>query len=134
MVLIDTSVLSLVLRRDKSDEHTKEFINLLTENRACVIGPIRQELLSGISDENSFHLLRDKLKAIPEIPITTEDYEKAASFYNTCRRKGVQGSHVDFLICAVAHHNNMAIYTVDQDFEHFKKCIDIQLYSIEGAN
>jgi len=128
MVLIDTSVLSLILRRDKSDEHTEEFITLLTENRAFIIGPIRQELLSGISDERQFHLLKDKLKAIPEVPITSDDYERAASFFNICRKKGVQGSHVDFLICAVAYHNNMAIYTLDKDFFNFKKCIDIQLH------
>jgi len=128
MVLIDTSVLSLVLRRDASDEHTEEFITLLMENRAFIIGPIRQELLSGISDERQFHLLKDKLKAIPEIPITNNDYERAASFFNICRKKGVQGSHIDFLICAVAFHNNLTIYTLDKDFFNFKKCIDIQLH------
>jgi len=128
MTLIDTSVLSIVLRRNKSDEHAKKFVSLLIENRAFIIGPIRQELLSGISNESQFHLLKDKLKAIPEITITSEDYERAASFFNICRRNGIQGSHVDFLICAVAYRNNMMIYTLDQDFISFKKCIDIQLY------
>ena len=130
MVLIDTSVLSLILRRDNSNKHTKEFISLLTKNRAFIIGPIKQELLSGISDEKQYNLLKDKLKAIPEIIITNEDYEKAASFFNICRKKGIQGSHIDFLICAVAHHNNMAIYSLDQDFAHFQKCLDIRLYSV----
>ena len=130
MVLVDTSVLSLILRRENSDKHTKEFINLLTENRTFIIGPIKQELLSGISDEKQFHLLKDKLKAIPEIIITNEDYEKAAFFFNVCRKRGVQGSHIDFLICAVAFHNNMAIYSLDQDFTYFQKCLDIKLYQI----
>ena len=133
MILVDTSILSLVLRRDNNSEHKMEFINLLMENRAFIIGPVRQELLSGISNESQFHLLRDKLKAIPDIIITNEDYERAASFYNLCRKKGVQGSHIDFLICAVAYHNQMAIYTTDQDFIQFKKYIDIQLYYIEES-
>ena len=133
MILVDTSILSLALRRDSNSEYKMEFINLVMENRAFIIGPIRQELLSGISNETQFHLLKDKLKAIPDILITSDDYEQAASFFNICRKKGIQGSHTDFLICAVAYNNQMAIYTVDQDFIQYKKCIDIQLYSIEGG-
>ena len=131
MVLVDTSVLSLILRKENNDTHTKEFVSLLTENHAFIIGPIKQELLSGISDERQFNLLKDKLKAIPEILITNEDYEKAASFFNICRKKGVQGSHIDFLICAVAHHNNMTIYTLDKDFIHFQKHLNVKLYSVD---
>ena len=127
MTLIDTSVLSSILRRNKSDEHTKKFVSLLMENKAFIIGPIRQKLLSGISNESQFHLLKDKLKAIPEISITSEDYKRAASFFNICRKNGVQGSHIDFLICAVAYRNNMQIYTLDQDFISFNKYLDIQL-------
>ena len=30
------------------------------------------------------------------------DYELGAELHNTCRRKGVQGSSTDFLICAMS--------------------------------
>jgi len=42
-----------------------------------------------------------RLAPFEDIPLRTEHFEKAAEFCNTCRRKGVQGSTIDFLISAV---------------------------------
>jgi len=47
--------------------------------------------------------------------------------YNTCRTNGVQGAHVDFLICAVARSHSMGILTTDRDFEHFAEHLEIKL-------
>ncbi len=44
--------------------------------------------------------MRDYLPAFPDIELTSEDYELAAEFFNTCRSNGVKGSNTDFLICA----------------------------------
>ena len=91
------------------------------------ISHIRQEILSGISNENTFLKLKKKLEAFKDFNITTHDYETAAQFYNICRRNGVQGSHTDFLICAVAHNNDMIIFTTDKDFDNFAQYIPIKL-------
>jgi len=61
-----------------------------------------QELLSGIRDHAQFEKVREHLRRFVDIPITTDDYEEAASYYNRCRSKGIQGSSTDFLICAIA--------------------------------
>ena len=57
-VLVDTSVWSLAFRKKSlSDEELKiikELKELIYELRVILIGPIRQELLSGISDEVKF--------------------------------------------------------------------------------
>jgi predicted nucleic acid-binding protein len=50
------------------------------------------------------------------MPIDRSDYERAAHVFNACRRKGIQGSNIDFLICAVAHRHAMPIFTLDRDF------------------
>ncbi len=94
-----------------------------------VIGSIRQELLSGISDEIKFINLKDKLRAFDNLRLQVKDYEKAAEIFNTCRRNGVQGSHIDFLICAVAMNNEINIFTTDKDFENYKKYINIKLHA-----
>ena len=93
-----------------------------------MIGPIRQEILSGIRSESQFKKLRNHLKSFPDLPILTEDYVKAASFFNLCRSKGIQGSNTDFLICAVAVRNKFSIYTTDKDFELFSKHLDVALH------
>ena len=73
--------------------------------------------------------MRDHLRAFPDTDVTGEDYEQAASFFNRCRAKGVQGSNTDFLICAVAARREFAIFSTDEDFAHFAKVLPITLYA-----
>ena len=129
-VLVDTSVWSLALRRHASSDGAAvgELRQLVRETRAEIIGPIRQEVLSGIRSLATFEVLRDHLKAFPDIDILTDDYERAAAFYNTCRAKGVQGSNTDFLICAVSERNGMPILTTDGDFDLYAQLLPIILH------
>jgi predicted nucleic acid-binding protein len=126
-VLVDTSVWSLALRRGKQSTSAaaQELRNLISDKRVEMIGPIRQEILSGIREETQFKELEMRLSAFPDQPITTEDYVLAARFFNLCRRKGIQGSNTDFLICAVAVRNRLAIFTTDQDCISFSKHLPI---------
>jgi predicted nucleic acid-binding protein len=129
-VIVDTSVWSLALRRNKSniESHSVKLLKyLITEGKVILLGAIRQEVLSGIRHQEQFLKLRDYLRPFPDLAITTEDYELAATFFNTCRSKGVQGSNTDFLICAVAHSHDYQILTTDQDFDNFKQHIPIVL-------
>ena len=135
-VLVDTSVWSLAFRKKRPDSNDKKLIEYLTfliRNRyAVMIGPIRQEILSGISDESTFRKLKEALKAFPDFEITTDDYEQAAAYYNICRSNGIQGSHIDYLICSVAHNNDFLIFTLDKDFENYRKYIGIELIDMIG--
>ena len=131
-VIVDTSVWSLALRRNiPNDEITTVNVleDLITDGKVILLGVIRQEVLSGIRYSEQFTRLRDYLRAFPDLELTTEDYELAAEFFNTCRRNGVQGSNTDFLICAVAHRRGYSIYTTDKDFENFRSYIPVILYS-----
>ena len=130
-VIVDTSVWSLALRRQRSSTAASalELAELVREGRAAMIGPIRQELLSGVRKEPQYETLRAYLRAFPDIALEPEDYEEAASFFNRCRVRGVQGSNTDFLICAVATRRRFAILTTDADFLHFAKLLPIELHS-----
>jgi predicted nucleic acid-binding protein len=125
-VLVDTSVWSLALRRKEPSEIATKLTDLILSSLVVMIGPVRQEILSGISDTNAFLKLKAKLEAFDDFDISTKDYEMAAEFYNICRKNGIQGSHTDFLICAVAHNNNFLIYTTDKDFDNFAKYLPIK--------
>jgi len=127
-VLVDTSVWSLALRRKTLNSTSEKLINLIRASQVVLIGPVRQELLSGISDDKVYSSLQSKLRPFDDLPITTFDYEIAAKFFNTCRSKGIQGSHIDFLICAVAANNGLQIFTTDKDFDLFAKHLPIRLF------
>ena len=134
-ILVDTCVWSLALRHGKDISPTivDQLRNLISDYRTVMIGPIRQELLSGIRTEQQFNMLKKHLSAFPDEPISSEDYEEAALFFNTCRQNGVQGSNTDFLICSVAIRNNFAIFTTDKDFALFSQFIPIVLFTQEQA-
>jgi predicted nucleic acid-binding protein len=130
-VVVDTSVWSLALRRQRSVRSTEveELAELIREGRAALLGPVRQELLSGVPLPEQYRTLRNYLRAFLDIELDTEDYEEAASFFNRCRSKGVQGSNTDFLICAAATRRRFAILTTDTDFKHYARVLPIQLHT-----
>jgi predicted nucleic acid-binding protein len=130
-VLVDTSVWSLALRRANGSDHPATLLlkRLVSEGRASLFGPVRQEILSGIKTRAQFLSLRNNLRAFPDIALTTEDYEEAARFFSLCRAKGIQGSNTDFLICATASRSDMPILTTDKDFTQFAKVLPISLYA-----
>jgi predicted nucleic acid-binding protein len=128
-VLIDTCIWSQALRRTDDNDHTSELREIISDNRACIIGPIRQEILSGIRVKQQFQSLREHLSAFPDLLVKTNDYENAAEFSNLLRSKGIQGSAIDFLICAVAYRYSLLIYTIDNDFNYFSEYLPIKLYT-----
>ena len=131
-VLVDTSVWSEALRRRKNleSEPVKELRSLILEHRVEIIGPIRQEILSGLREEAQFERLEKQIAAFPDILLETADHTMAAKFFNTCRGRGVQSSNTDFLICAVAVRRDLAIFTTDKDFPLFAKHLPILLHRI----
>jgi predicted nucleic acid-binding protein len=135
-VIVDTSVWSLALRRKKTKLNNSEIqiidelIELINESRVVLIGPIRQEILSGIVSKAQFNKLKKKLNAFEDFLIKQNDYETASEFFNVCRKNGIQGSHIDFLICAVSSNNDFSIFTTDKDFERYSKHVNIQIHKV----
>ena len=131
-VLIDTSIWSVALRRHASlqNPETEELQRLISIHTTEIIGPIRQEVLSGIRDQAQFDQVEAHLAAFADLQLRAEDYVTAAKFYNLCRSKGIQGSNTDFLICAAAARRGLAIFTTDKDFLRFAACIPIDLHEI----
>ena len=134
-VLVDTSVWSVALRRRTSGElrvveqaAVQELSTLIEEARACMAGCIRQEVLSGIASATQFDRLRDKLGAFDDLAAEPPTYEAAARFFNLCRARGVQGSHIDFLICALADEHQVPIFALDADFARYAEVCGLQLH------
>lgn len=118
------------MRRTRKVEHPAgtALTTLIEKGEALMLGLVRQELLSGMPDARSFELLRKYLRAFPDVVVHADDHEDAALFYNRCRGRGIQGSAVDFLICAVAARRDLPILTVDRDFPRYSSLLPIKLH------
>jgi predicted nucleic acid-binding protein len=133
-VLVDTPLWSLALRRTVAALNPREQIltaalrELIRDRRARIIGPVRQELLSGIRLESTFKQVRDQLRAFDEPTLETADYEIAAHTHSQCRSRGIAGSPIDFLICAAASRRDWQIFTTDQDFTRYASVVPLDLY------
>ena len=129
-VLIDTGAWSQALRRKNGaasmEADELRLVAVLSEaikdTRAMIIGPVRQEVLSGIKHVEQFEKLRERLGAFPDAAIEATDYVQAARLDNLCRAAGVRCGEIDMLLCAVATRNEWTILTND---DGLMRCIEI---------
>ena len=120
-VLVDSCIWSLALRRRRGVEglsaNERQLVaslaELIQDGRVAMVGPVRQEVLSGIRHQEQFQKIRDRLDAFADEIIESPDYIEAARLDNICRSQGLQCGEVDMLLCAVAAHHNWSILTTD---------------------
>jgi hypothetical protein len=96
-------------------------------SNAAIIGPVRQEILSGIRDRAQFKKTQGLLDPFPDEPAIPEDFAEAARLFNLCQDHGVHCGPVDILICAVASRLGYGILTSDTGLG---RCIEV--LRIEG--
>jgi predicted nucleic acid-binding protein len=134
-IIVDTCAWSQFLRRNRfsSDPVASEVARLVRADAVQLLGPIRQELLSGAQPSERFEHLKDYLRFYPNIPLDEEDDETAAGYYNRLRHRGLQGSGTDLLICAVAVRRGFKIFTTDTDFAAYGRHIPIKLHRPHGT-
>ncbi len=132
-VLVDTPIWSECLRRSSTprEPYRAELTRLIQNGLVEIIGPIRQELLSGVKEPSQFERLSKMLSAFSDLPLDTDLFVEAARFNNLCRAKGVQGSGTDFLICAVAVKYGLDIYTTDRDFQRYATHLPISIHKMK---
>jgi predicted nucleic acid-binding protein len=120
-VLVDSCIWSLALRRRQGVEGlNKEERGLIgaladgiRDGLVVMVGPVRQEVLSGIRHVEQFERLREHLQAFRDEPIESEDYVHAAQLDHLCRKEGLQCGPVDMLLCALAQRRGWSVLTND---------------------
>jgi predicted nucleic acid-binding protein len=128
-VIVDTCVWSLSLRRRSAarlktgeQQMVAQLREAIQDGNALIVGPIRQEILSGIRDKVQFAKTEELLDPFRDEDITASDYVDAARLFNLCQDHGVQCGAVDTLLCAVAVRNRYGILTYDGGL---KRCIEV---------
>ncbi|WP_415787339.1 PIN domain nuclease [Deinococcus saxicola] len=117
-------------RSGEPSPHALLLTELIRENRVQMLGCIRQEALQGCRDRAQFDRLRGALAAFPERSPAQAEYELAAEFFNLCRSHGVQGSRMDYLLCACSVAWGLPILTRDRDFTRYAAHLPVTLVQV----
>jgi predicted nucleic acid-binding protein len=127
MILLDTSVLSAVLRRRRKGEREAALADrvatlLAGERQVAVPGIVLQELLSGISERAQHaRVLASVRESFPVVLATEGDHLKAADLVSLAASRGRALSTPDALIAAQALNRRASLLTSDEDDEDFER-------------
>lgn len=121
MLLVDTSVWSLALRRDVVAAQPEVLYlqqALLGSQAVVTTGLVLQELLQGFSGPKARAQIIDRFSSLPLVQPDRLDHVDAASLRTTCRRGGVQIGTIDALLAQLCIRHHLTLLTTDQDFVH----------------
>jgi len=133
VILLDTSVVSTVLRRRKAVGRDAEVARKLGELMASkstlgLPGLVLQEVLSGIRDQRQFEVvLRTAEAAFPILLAGRDHHILAAQILNACRQEGITVSTPDALIAAQAISHDAQLFTTDPDFRDIARSTRLRL-------
>ena len=132
ILLVDTSVWSLALRRDV--EVTTPEVGALKEallgsDTVVTTALVLQELLQGFAGPKAQQQIIEKFAVLPLIRPDRDDHIAAAALRNTCRRAGVQLGTIDALLAQLAIRHDLVLLTTDQDFTHAARHCPLRLWS-----
>lgn len=130
-LLVDTSVWSLALRRDRevtepAVHHLKDA--LLGSDVVVTTGLVLQELLQGFSGAKASAQIIERFGALPLIQPDREDHIGATGLRNTCRRAGVQIGTIDALIAQLCIRHDLTLLTTDKDFTYVTKHCSLRVW------
>jgi predicted nucleic acid-binding protein len=130
--LVDTSVWSLLLRRDRPPDvpQVDALIHALeTGNRVICTGLILQELLQGFSGPKAKQQIVERFAAFPLLNPDREDHIAAAELRNLCRSRGVQAGTIDALLAQLCIRHELTLLTTDVDFDHIAKHTSLHVWA-----
>ena len=133
-VLVDTSVWSLALRRDRpaNSPAVAGLKKALESDLVVTTGLIVQELLQGSLPERTQVEIRRRFRTLPAVQPTRDDHIAAAELRNASRRAGVQLGTIDALIAQLCIAHDLTLLSTDRDFVHAAQHCSLRLW--DGSN
>jgi predicted nucleic acid-binding protein len=134
VIVLDTSVLSAVLRRRKKGDVEEALAARVTslldsEEPVSVPGIVLQELLSGIAEQKQGERVLAAIRqSFPVVLATEGDHLKAADLTNLAARNGLALSTPDALIAAQAFNRRASLFTTDGDFPKVAALAGLKLF------
>lgn len=132
MLLVDTSVWSLALRRDAegTEPEVRQLKDaLLGADVVVTTGPVLQELLQGFAGPKARERIIDRFAALPLLQPDRQDHVDAAALRTTCRQAGVQVGTIDALIAQLCIRHELTLLTTDRDFSHMARHCPLRVWA-----
>lgn len=117
LVLVDTSVWILALRKSPSPLVKDQVEHLLAENRVAIAPMIRLELLGGTKSLSEFNRLKSRLDALHQIPTNEANWELATQLAFKLRQQGKVIPCTDILIGSAAILAGCLLLHADRHFD-----------------
>ena len=130
-LFVDTSVWSLLLRRDAPREvaQVRALVRALESGEKIVTtGMVLQELLQGFFGAKAHEQIVDRFSALPLLVPNREDHVAAAVLRNLCRKKGIQIGTIDALLAQLCIQHKLAMLTTDDDFVRIAELTSLKLW------
>jgi len=134
-LLVDTSVWSLALRRDRvRDEPQVEALRQALGGAQSVVttGLILQELLQGFAGARAQREIVERFAALPLLVPDRQDYIDAAAIRNRCRRAGIQLGTIDALLAQLGMRHRLVLLSTDNDFVHAARHCALRVWAPPG--
>ena len=127
MVLVDTSVIIGLLKRDEN-EAVDKFRHILDTRAPYAISVLTyQEVLQGAQDIKEMEYLKEYLSSLKiyHLPKSLDFYGDAAHYRNLLRTKGITiRNTIDILIASTCIYYDLELLHNDKDYDFFAKYIE----------
>ena len=100
---------------------SEELRRLIQKGVLVITGPVVFELLQGAKNKKDMELIKEVTRGLPLLDVTHEIWLSAGDLYFDLRRKGITIPPSDVLLAAIAIDNNLALFTIDNHFDHTPK-------------
>jgi len=133
VIVLDTSVVSAVLRRRRRGEREEGLAARLSELLDSEVpvalpGIVLQEVLSGIADRAQYQRVLGAIReSFPILLATEADHLRAAALVNAASSRGLAVSTPDALIAAQSLNHRAALFTTDTDFDALEPLVGLDV-------
>lgn len=130
-LFVDTSVWSLLLRRDRPAEtpEVRALVRSLeTGERVLTTGLVLQELLQGFVGPRARDQIVERFAAFPLLAPDRDDHVAAADLRTRCRKRGVQIGTIDALLAQLCVRHDLTLLTTDEDFARMTPLCSLRLW------
>jgi predicted nucleic acid-binding protein len=130
-LLVDTSVWSLLLRRDSPPdlaEVTALRKALDGDEIVATTGVVVQELLHGFVSASAQVAITESFGVLDYLAPTFDDHVEAAGIRNHLRSSGIQLGVIDALIAQLAIAGGHTLLTTDNDFHLAARHVGLQVW------
>ena len=129
MVLVDSSAwIEFFLHFQHEPTHPLHALG--EEQRLATNWVIRVEILTGVKDEVAYAQLDKELRALRQLPLTEDVWERAARLRWELRRRGVRVAVPDMVIACCAIEYECELFHLDHHFDVIAHHAPLKLYRL----